>query len=484
MAFKSSSSSSSNARPTSYSSSPLEASYQRWINKQLEARALEYSQVHKVSVCCASWNVNARELIDNCDLSGWLLSGSSPPADIYAIGLQEIVDLNVINVVINSNASDEKSSYWHNQVFRVLQNTGVEYSLLAEKHMVGLQLMIFTRLSLKASIGDVRSAHVYTGGYGVTGNKGGITIRFDVFDSPLCFVCSHFHANRENVEQRNLDFQTILETTLLSPPAVISKRPSLSTGSIGSSTVKMDNRRESVSNRHYSLNLKSSNLSGPLKIDGHEQIFWFGDLNYRMVEELEDQQVFDIVHSGNWGGLRSKDQLNVEREKGNVFQNFEEGVLTFPPTYKYQPGTNVYDQRPEKKIRAPAWCDRVLWKCLNKDSVILLSYQTAPLNISDHKPISAWFECGVRKVVLEKAREVYQDLLFAVDKWINASTPKLSLENRLYDFGAVSINVSFMHIYYNLRIPHCKICLAKVHQRHSDYKHRDSYGRMEIYSKE
>ncbi len=38
------------------------------------------------------------------------------------------------------------------------------------------------------------------------------------------------------------------------------------------------------------------------------------------------------------------------------------GPLTFRPTYKFQPGTSTYEQRPEKKLRAPAWCDRILWR--------------------------------------------------------------------------------------------------------------------------
>jgi phosphatidylinositol-bisphosphatase len=44
-----------------------------------------------------------------------------------------------------------------------------------------------------------------------------------------------------------------------------------------------------------------------------------------------------------------------------LFLDFEEGPLTFKPTYKYQPGTDLYEQRPDKKLRAPAWCDRILW---------------------------------------------------------------------------------------------------------------------------
>lgn len=45
----------------------------------------------------------------------------------------------------------------------------------------------------------------------------------------------------------------------------------------------------------------------------------------------------------------------------SITLDFEEGPLTFKPTYKYQPGTDLYEQRPDKKLRAPAWCDRILW---------------------------------------------------------------------------------------------------------------------------
>jgi phosphatidylinositol-bisphosphatase len=35
------------------------------------------------------------------------------------------------------------------------------------------------------------------------------------------------------------------------------------------------------------------------------------------------------------------DQLNLERKEGRAFVGFEEGVINFAPTYKYQPGTDV-----------------------------------------------------------------------------------------------------------------------------------------------
>lgn len=49
-----------------------------------------------------------------------------------------------------------------------------------------------------------------------------------------------------------------------------------------------------------------------------------------------------------------------QQEGGNVFKNYQEGDITFPPTYKYDLFSDDYDT--SEKCRAPAWTDRVLWK--------------------------------------------------------------------------------------------------------------------------
>ena len=59
---------------------------------------------------------------------------------------------------------------------------------------------------------------------------------------------------------------------------------------------------------------------------------------------------------------------------------------------QYEVGTNQYDERPGKKVRAPAWCDRVLWRAQDDaggNMVQLLSYHRAELLTSDHRPVAA-----------------------------------------------------------------------------------------------
>lgn len=46
-------------------------------------------------------------------------------------------------------------------------------------------------------------------------------------------------------------------------------------------------------------------------------------------------------------------QLNMCREEELIFVNFKEGCITFPPTYKFDPGTNTYDTRLTLNFSAP-----------------------------------------------------------------------------------------------------------------------------------
>lgn len=86
--------------------------------------------------------------------------------------------------------------------------------MLCDKHLVGLLLCIFVKKDLESNIRDVRTCSTGVGIMGVLGNKGGVGISMNVFDSSICFLSAHLAAHSENVEGRNLDFKNIIERSL------------------------------------------------------------------------------------------------------------------------------------------------------------------------------------------------------------------------------------------------------------------------------
>lgn len=404
-------------------------------------------------MCCVTWNVNAKSLPEVSDLVELLTMPETPPADLFVIGLQEIVDLNVVNVMLAGSTSDETAAAWLRKITEALNalNAG-EYKLIVERHMVGLQAVAFVKASLAPQVHDIRSLLVATGGYGTTGNKGGITFRFDVLDSPLCFIVSHFHANRNNVVTRNLDFQTICDGAVFPPCNPMqtvftgSKSGSITGGRLGSFTNTGGAAATSSGDalRPNSVTFQANKGSRVVDLAAHEHVFWLGDLNYRIGGELDEHEIFLAVERDDWNLLIDHDQLNTERENGAVFAGFQEGKLSFPPTYKFQPGTDRYEQRVDKKLRAPAWCDRILYRSADYSTQFVdltAYYSEQQLLMSDHRPVVAWFDLKVRRVVPDKMRTVYQELLFSVDKWVNASTPKLDVDERIHDLGHITLEV-------------------------------------------
>lgn len=56
--------------------------------------------------------------------------------------------------------------------------------------------------------------------------------------------------------------------------------------------------------------------------------------------------------------FRSLWQLSNELRSGHTFDGWKEGLITFPPTYKYESNSNRYvgdDAREGEKRRSPAW---------------------------------------------------------------------------------------------------------------------------------
>lgn len=64
-------------------------------------------------------------------------------------------------------------------------------------------------------------------------------------------------------------------------------------------------------------------------------VVFLGDFNYRLYGITYDE-ARDMVSQRSFDWLREKDQLRAEMKAGKVFQGMREGIIKFPPTYKFQ----------------------------------------------------------------------------------------------------------------------------------------------------
>jgi inositol polyphosphate 5-phosphatase INPP5B/F len=355
--------------------------------------------------------VNGQERLADENLFDWLAPDNQPAQDIYIIGFQEIVPLTPMNIAVDPLGA-ARTQYWLSQIGRCLEQrlSPRSYRLIGAKNLVGILLCVFVDESLYGEITDVRWTTTAVGVMGVMGNKGAVVVRFNLHGTSLCFVCAHLAAERSAVQARNSNYRNITERSLLVPESDPGKRfPSVSPQS-----------------GQYSL-LDDRSLC---TISDHDLIFWLGDFNYRIDVSVAVEEIMNHIWSENVLSLSRRDQLNSERAQGNVFLGFEEAPLTFLPSYKFIIGTDTYDTRPDKKLRPPAWCDRILWRDQTLEglgAVTAKSYRRSMLKTSDHKPVSATFVLETRMIDAARERLEYDRLLLTAGALRIGAKPEVEI---------------------------------------------------------
>jgi phosphatidylinositol-bisphosphatase len=77
-------------------------------------------------------------------------------------------------------------------------------------------------------------------------------------------------------------------------------------------------------------------------IDLFSQVFWLGDLNYRLVG-MDTEKTKELMDKAMWSDLWPCDQLKQQQSEKKAFYGFYEAPLDFKPTYKYQTGKDEWD---------------------------------------------------------------------------------------------------------------------------------------------
>ncbi|XP_036954759.1 phosphatidylinositol 4,5-bisphosphate 5-phosphatase A isoform X1 [Acanthopagrus latus] len=319
-----------------------------------QAQTVEDFRVHIIT-----WNVGSATPPD--DITSLLgLNVGDGNTDMYIIGLQEV------NSMINKRLKDVLfTDQWSEVCMERLSPFG--YVLVTSQRMQGLLLLVFAKYFHLPFLRGVQTETTRTGLGGYWGNKGGVSARMSVFGHTICFLNCHLPAHMENSEQRMEDFESILQQQQFEGQAA----------------------------------------TGVLD---HDVVFWFGDLNFR-INDLEMQVVKSAIDNNKFPMLWEKDQLNMAKDSETVLEGFQEGPLKFPPTYKFDTGTNTYDTSGKK--RKPAWTDRILWRLratapagtalsagkrgsmsgLTSGVKVTQHYYRSYMEytVSDHKPVSSIF---------------------------------------------------------------------------------------------
>lgn len=111
------------------------------------------------------------------------------------------------------------------------------------------------------------------------------------------------------------------------------------------------------------LRNKNSSTSQILDIDKDDDLnlkfdfsFVMGDFNYRIDADIS--YVSSCLKQNNYNKLIALDQLINQIAIGDLkLKKFSEGELKFPPTFKFFPGTNIYNFTDGK---VPGWTDRIM----------------------------------------------------------------------------------------------------------------------------
>ncbi|TVU35305.1 hypothetical protein EJB05_17189 [Eragrostis curvula] len=274
---------------------------------------------------------------------------------------------------------------------------------IISKQMVGVYLSIWVRKSLRKHIQNLKVSTVGVGAMGYIGNKasfskshhsqillfsfqdtvllrncilkrmhlasqcffarnvlnssyfnmlqGSISVSMSIYQTHFCFICCHLTSGEKDGDElkRNADVQEIHRRTIFNPV---------------------------------------SRVSMPKTIYDHERIVWLGDLNYRL--NLPYERAHELISRQDWNGLFGKDQLNVELRKGHLFDGWNEGVINFPPTYKYKVNSEKYISDDHKSgRRTPAWCDRILsygkgMRLLSYNTVDIMAIRSSPCDCCVH----------------------------------------------------------------------------------------------------
>jgi hypothetical protein len=300
----------------------------------------------KYSIFITTLNVGEASLASIVgDIKDWIVEGH----DVYAIGLQECIDLHGLReAILNRLGGPEKYTMFTTSI-------GSGNTRLGYHGFIALTMFVKTSELLSGNIQatDTTSKTMATGTdliITTAQNKGAVGIPLQIHDTSIGFVTCHLPSDskgKSKLTKRNASAHAILKEVILAPEDL-----------------------------GYDLHLQ------------HDHILVFGDLNYRMetdgvgggvnsltgvsvacqleksvmhddnlwvarkynllrhhsdplhpsIEEVKLIQQAKINSRGAWKSVLRADELRSIMDDGDAFYGFDEPMPSFPPSYKRKKG--------------------------------------------------------------------------------------------------------------------------------------------------
>ncbi|KAI4746023.1 DNase I-like protein [Aureobasidium sp. EXF-12298] len=322
---------------------------------------------------------------------------------LYLLGLQEIVDVNSAAEALRPYTDSSVAQKWKSEMEAHLPRG---YKFIAEQQLIGMLLLIYASEDVAADIKSVSTTSVGTGLMGYMGNKGAVTARIVLGETTrLVFVNAHLAAGTDKgaVERRNWDYGQVMSRTKFEPITdsmglaqnvgegiddadiaffvgdlnyrlegipgedvrrllMLHTRNEYDLSKKQSKKVDKEiaNKRASIERRRESRMSTDSGVSQVSTVRSRD------DEVSKEEEEFDEENALDpasdpaSLHT-TLSSLLPHDELQQQQKARKAFQGWQEGPITFLPTYKYDAGSvGVFDS--SEKRRAPSWCDRILWR--------------------------------------------------------------------------------------------------------------------------
>lgn len=239
------------------------------------------------------------------------------------------------------------------------------YELVAKERCYMMYMAVYVWRGCLDRVTKTSQGHVKSGLLaGRVGNKGAVGISLKLGLSRLLFVNAHLAAHEGKVAERIANVEKI------------------------KSELKVDTFLSPEDPRN-----KASDVT-----EAFDYAFWFGDLNFRV--DISRRHADWLLMKKQYQDALAFDQLKkVMKEQPNVFKDFHEADIRFPPTFKYDVLKTIRQKREEKakkKLSASSksnqdvtdlrWSDGLAISTSQQDFKLNNSSSQTSLNVSKTTP--------------------------------------------------------------------------------------------------